>query len=191
MRGQKRGDRRGRAGGKASGSGGDNRPQISGEQGKDPAGCGCGLYRGYPGKPGEEGQHKLWLPVLPQTIPLQTIPRYQQEEFTGEWRGFTGEDWSLEAVVGMYDDPENQRQAPVVLNLAENGHYAVCGTVGSGKSTFLQTLVYSLITRYSPQMLHVYGVDFSSHMLGAFEGDAHTGDIIYENQPEKLAASSI
>ena len=55
MRGQKRGDRRGRAGGKASGSGGDNRPQISGEQGKDPAGCGCGLYCGYPGKPGEEG----------------------------------------------------------------------------------------------------------------------------------------
>lgn len=132
-------------------------------------------------------QHRLWLPVLPQTIPLQTIPRYQQEEFAGEWRTRAGEDWSLEAVVGMYDDPENQRQAPVVLNLAENGHYAVCGTVGSGKSTFLQTLVYSLITRYSPQMLHVYGVDFSSHMLGAFEGDAHTGDIIYENQPEKLA----
>ena len=52
----------------------------------------------------------------------------------------------------------------------------------SGKSTFLQTLVYGLLTSYSPEEANVYAVDFSSQMLCAFEDDIHVSGIVLEGE---------
>ena len=76
---------------------------------------------------------------------------------------------------------------PLVVDFAQNGHHAVCGTVVTGKSTFLQTVIYSLVHRYTPAQVNIYAIDFSSHMLGAFEGLAHVGGVLYENDGEKIA----
>ena len=83
-------------------------------------------------------------------------------------------------MVGLWDDPANQIQTPFILNFAQDGNHAVCGTSMSGKSTFLQTVVYSLIQRYSPDYLNLYILDFSSRMMEPFEEDVHVGGILYE-----------
>lgn len=72
--------------------------------------------------------------------------RYYKSKFNG-WN--ESDSWSLNAVTGIYDDPENQAQLPLSVDFANGGHLAVCGSVVTGKSTFLQTLIYSLAVKYS------------------------------------------
>lgn len=129
---------------------------------------------------------QLWLPVLPETLYLSQLEGYDESSFAdGIWPE-AGKEWRLEAFIGLYDDPINQAQKPLILDFAGEGHHAVCGTVVSGKSTYLQTLVYSLLSSYSPTMLNVYLIDFSSHMLSAFEEAPHVGGAMYENDHDKL-----
>lgn len=130
---------------------------------------------------------QLWLPVLPETLYLEELSGYTQNAFDGKAWPHTGRHWSLEVFVGLCDDPVNQAQMPLTLDFAANGHHAVCGTVASGKSTFLVTLLYSLVTRYTPRLIHIYAIDFSSKMLSAFEGLAHVGGVMYEEDGEKIA----
>ncbi|MBQ4528381.1 MAG: type VII secretion protein EssC [Clostridia bacterium] len=131
---------------------------------------------------------QLWLPVLPQMLYLDQLRGYTENAITSSgYRNIKGSDWNLEAFIGLYDDPSNQAQNPVIINFAENGHLAVCGSVVSGKSTFMQSLIYSLINRYSPQHVNFYLFDFSSKMMSAFEESAHVGGVMYENDLDKIA----
>lgn len=129
---------------------------------------------------------KLWLPVLPTELYLEELNGYEKYAFDGkEWRQ-TEKQWTLEAFVGLLDDPVNQAQMLLIVDLARNGNHAILGTVVSGKSTFLLTFLYSLIMRYSPAMLNIYALDYSSKMLSALEGVAHVGGILYENDNDRV-----
>ena len=121
---------------------------------------------------------QLWLPALPRQLYLKELPEWKEE---GEQS-----DWHLNAVLGRLDHPAAQAQPTLTADLAVLGHVAVCGGAGSGKSTFLQTLVYSLVHICTPLQLHLYLLDFSSRMLGAFAAMPHTGGIVYDSEPEKL-----
>ncbi|MBQ9991576.1 MAG: type VII secretion protein EssC [Lachnospiraceae bacterium] len=130
---------------------------------------------------------QLWLPVLPEILYLNQLAGYEKRSFSnGSWKE-TGKGFTLEAIVGMYDDPVNQSQGSFSINLATDGNHAIVGTVVSGKSTFLMTYVYSLVNRYTPDQLNIYILDYSSKMLGAFAGLAHVGGVIYEEEGEKAA----
>ncbi len=128
---------------------------------------------------GYRQSHRLWLPVLPDHIYLADIPGFKNEAL--------GEAWSLETPVGMADDPWNQAQMPLVLSFSEGGSHAVIGSVVSGKSTLIQTVLFGLVSRYSPDWLNIYALDFSSRMMSAFEGLPHFGGIMYEGDDEKIA----
>ena len=127
---------------------------------------------------------QLWLPVLPETLYLEELSGYEPLFDGSGWKQPEGV-WKLSAMAGLSDDPVNQAQLPMEVDFAEGGHHAVCGTVASGKSTFLQTVLYALTGRYSPDWLNIYGIDFSSRMLAPFEDMPHTGGIVYEGQQEK------
>lgn len=131
---------------------------------------------------------KLWLPVLSDKILYSELTGEQSLRFDGEkWAQLKDEQFTLGTVIGMYDDPENQLQVPVKIDFAANGHLALCGTVVSGKSTFMQTLIYGLAGNYTPEEVNFYILDFSSHMLSCYEQLPHTGGIVYENDRDKTA----
>lgn len=129
---------------------------------------------------------KLWLPVLPKKLYLDELKGFENQKFGGNGWSIEKDTWTLSAMIGLCDDPVNQAQFPLKLDFANNGHHVICGTVVSGKSTFLQTLLFSFINKYSPQYLNIYALDFSSKMLAPFEGLAHVGGIIFENEAEKI-----
>ena len=118
----------------------------------------------------------LWLPPLPEHLPLQTVAGDSVGR-TGQWIGESGE-WGLETVVGLYDAPENQLQMPLSVDFAENGHHAICGVVNCGKSTFLQTMLYGMINRYSPEHLNIYALDFGGGKMGVFRDAPHVGGVL-------------
>ncbi len=135
---------------------------------------------------GYQKPQQLWLPVLPEQLLLMQLPGYEECTFDGkEWPQYA-ERWELQTMMGLYDDPVNQAQLPLVLNFSEHGHHAICGITMSGKSTFLQTLAYSLIHCYSPDYLSLYMLDFSSRALGVYENEVHVGGILYESDIDTI-----
>jgi S-DNA-T family DNA segregation ATPase FtsK/SpoIIIE len=137
-------------------------------------------------KSGLVNKQMLWMPLLPETLTLEELNGFSETAWrAGQWNSHKGE-FSLEAYIGLADDPEHQQQFPVTLDLADKGHLMVIGSVSSGKSTLLQTLLFSMISTYSPAELNVYAIDYSSQMLCAFEQDAHVGGIVVEGEDEKL-----
>lgn len=133
----------------------------------------------FPGRPG----FHLWLPILPKEIYLFDF--FKEQSFNGEGWPESLTDKSLSVPVGLYDDPANQAQAPLIINLADNGNLAVCGSVMSGKSTFIQTFLYALVHKYSPEYLNIYILDYSNHMLEPFAGLSHVGDVVFDTQLDK------
>ncbi len=123
---------------------------------------------------------RLWMPVLPEFMALTDIEGYQDFEISRK-NGKTQDNlWTLSTIVGKGDDPENQSQMPIVLDFANNGHHAVCGTVSTGKSTFLQTAVYGLLNQYTSEELNLYLIDFSSKLLTVFENANQVGGVMTE-----------
>ena len=131
---------------------------------------------------------QLWLPPLPSALYLHQLASYDKSElFDGNSWNRHKKAWDIEVLMGLYDDPENQAQDSLTVSLSENGHHAVVGTVVSGKSTFLQTFVFSLVMKYTPAEVNIYAIDFSAKMLSAFEKMPHVGGVMYENDDDRLA----
>lgn len=131
---------------------------------------------------------QLWMPVLPEYMLLTDIEGY--EDFRIGRTGSAGDNqWSLSAIIGKGDDPENQNQMPISVDFANNGHHVICGTVSTGKSTFLQTTIYSLINKYPADVINIYILDFSSKLLTMFEDSKQVGGIMTdaEEDSEKIA----
>lgn len=132
-------------------------------------------------------RHLLWLPVLKEQIYLDEFDEFVQNRFSDNWGwNKSGSDVDLRFVLGQWDDPASQSQPPFIMDLAEDGNIAVCGSVVSGKSTTLQTIAYSLINCYSPEAVNIYALDFSSKMMSAFEEAPHVGGVMFENDLDKI-----
>ena len=138
-------------------------------------------------KEGYAKSPQLWLPVLSEEILLDDLCG-KERRFTPAlgWPEPDKNSWSLTAVVGQYDDPEHQAQRPLETDFVKEGHLGVLGNVVSGKSTFLQTMLYSMMRRYSPEVVTFYIIDFSSHLLSVFEKAPHVGGIVTEQQEDRL-----
>ena len=133
---------------------------------------------------GVEKIRKLWLPVLPNYLYLDSLDVFTRIAFDGtKWQDKPRR-FQLSAVIGMVDDPENQAQVPVSLDFVAGGHHMVTGTVSTGKSTLLQTVIYSLASCYTPDLLNIYCLDFSAKMLSVFSDLKHVGGYLDESDLE-------
>lgn len=105
--------------------------------------------------------------------------------------GWNGKTW-LEAshhispVLGMIDNPDQQRQELLRIDLESNGHLALFGSPGSGKTTALQTLIVSMCRENTPEQVNLYLLDFAGRNLNLFERMPHVGAVITNGENERL-----
>lgn len=125
-----------------------------------------------------------WLPPLPEQLYLQSL----LTDVNGCWDGekWTKADTWLSPVIGLFDDPESQLQAPLTIDLGKEGHLIVYGSPGYGKTTFLQTLIMSMAINYTPSDVSIYILDFGVRTLGIFSGLPHVGGTVMVDEEEKL-----
>lgn len=90
-----------------------------------------------------------------------------------------------EIAIGMYDDPTQQLQAPVRLNLSE-GNLFILGSSQFGKTSLLQTIIRTIAETYTPEEASIYILDFASMILKNFEKLNHVGGVITATDDEKL-----
>lgn len=129
---------------------------------------------------------QLWMPLLGETIYLKEFEEYNRQAYSQSgWQDYSQE-WNLNIVIGKVDDPENQTQVPLCIDLSEQGHIAIVGNIVSGKSTMLQTMAYAFIQKFSPAYINIYAMDFSSKMMAAFENAPQVGGVMYETDLEKI-----
>lgn len=117
----------------------------------------------------------LWLDMLPEKIVLQTLEK--------EKKGLCS------ATIGLVDYVRTQEQKPLTIDFSKTGHVGLYGASGTGKTTFLQTLVYSMVCEYAytPEELNLYAMDFGGRNLGYLSYLPHTGGVVFADDESKLS----
>ena len=121
--------------------------------------------------------NKLWLEkILPNIFVDKLAVKYNYHE----------EPFKLNPIIGELDDPNNQRQDLLTINLTEAGNTSIYGSSGSGKELLLSSMIYSLITNHSPEEISIYIIDFGSGTLGNFKNAPQVGDFILPSEEDKI-----
>ncbi|MCD7819598.1 MAG: type VII secretion protein EssC [Lachnospiraceae bacterium] len=131
-------------------------------------------------------QRSLWLPALEKQMDIDRIE--EQEENRSSEKQRTDKEEGLSVCCGLLDDPAAQKQHLLRLDLMKCGHILVTGESGNGKTTFIQSLLYSLASKYSPAQFNFYILDYSSRLLNLFGKLPHCGAVLGEEQEGELNA---
>jgi S-DNA-T family DNA segregation ATPase FtsK/SpoIIIE len=128
-----------------------------------------------------------WPDPLPDRVPLPDLLRQQA------YGGWNGSSWAagqrpwLGAILGLLDDPANQRQDPLVLELSrQDGQMIVLGAPGSGKEMLARTLVTGLACTHTPGELHLYLLEFGGQALQVLAGLPHVGGVLTPLDDERV-----
>ena len=120
----------------------------------------------------------LWLPPMP--------PRPLLAELEARYPAGEPVPGVLNPLIGMLDDPVNQRQAELRLPLTAEGNVIVYGAAGSGKTTFLIAMCCSLLRRHTAEEVNLYLLDFGSEVLKCFSAAPQVGDVLLSYEREKM-----
>lgn len=119
-------------------------------------------------------QRQLWL------APLDTA-------IDGDDLDLLSSPLGLEWVCGLFDDPTQQLQGPLHIDLDSIGNVIAIGAYGAGKSTFLANAVRGLCAHMDPAALHVYVLDGGNGALGlAVRTLPHVAAVVGVDDHERL-----
>lgn len=128
----------------------------------------------------EENIHErqLWMPEIPYDIRIdELLKKYDYKvQDTGV----------LEGVIGELDDPYNQSQRLLTINLTEGGNALIYGAPGSGKEMLLDSVIYSMLLHYTPDTLSLYLFDFGAELMRKYESAPHVGGLVFDGEGEKV-----
>lgn len=120
----------------------------------------------------------LWKPLLKERIILENCIGHTCEFNPLLW----DRDLYGSAVCGICDLPQIQEQKPFDIHFIRDGHLALYGMSGTGKTVFLQTLAFSLALKYSPEMLRLFVIDFGGRTLGNLKEMPHCVSVAFEEE---------
>ncbi|WP_188195452.1 FtsK/SpoIIIE domain-containing protein [Nonomuraea sp. SYSU D8015] len=109
------------------------------------------------------------LPPLPAALPLASV---------------SGSDEGVP--YGLVDDPANQAQPAMALDLGGTERLMVAGGPQSGRTTFVRTLISSLAARCSPSRVWVYVVENQPGGLAAYASLPHCGAVAGGGEPDRI-----
>ena len=122
---------------------------------------------------------QMWLPEMPSRIYMHDIAIFNDNCMRNGKYGNVHDE--LQFLLGMADDTDNQRYVPYVVNLTQMRNLMLVGLAGTGKTTAVQSIVYSLANTYDPKHLQMYVLSLTSQTLGNLGKFPHVGDIAFEN----------
>lgn len=120
----------------------------------------------------------LWLPPLQEKITVAMLRKKYHE--------IREEGVVLNPIIGELDDPENQDQRILRLPVSADSNIVLYGNAGSGKTTLVTTMIYSLMEEHTPDEIQFYIMDFASETLRVFREAPHVGDVIFSHEEEKV-----
>ena len=119
----------------------------------------------------------LWLDNIPPIIYYNDIIKKY---------GIKAKPYVIEPTIGEFDDPANQRQGYVSIDLTNGGNVFIAGVSGSGKTTLLSTIIYSSIINHTSDELNIYVMDFGAEKLRLFRDAPQVGEVLSSADGEKV-----
>lgn len=120
---------------------------------------------------------KLWLDKIPALIYVDNLKnKYNYQK----------QDYVINPVLGEYDNPTNQSQHLLTLPLTTEGNTIIFGMASSGKENLIMSLVYSIITTYTPVEVNMYIIDCGAETLKLYNNVPQIGDVLLVNDQEKI-----
>ena len=119
--------------------------------------------------------NQLWLDKIPELIYVDEL----KEKYSYVKNG-------VNPIIGEFDDPANQRQGLLTLNLSSGGNVIIYGSAGSGKNTFISSVIYSSITNYSADEVNFYIMDFGAEVFRTYKKAPQVGDVLLVYETEKV-----
>ncbi len=120
---------------------------------------------------------QLWLDKIPELIYVEDLAKKYN---------YVPEVGVINPIIGEYDDPANQRQDLLTLNLSKDGNTLIYGASGSGKNTFLSSILYSTIINHDASEVNFYIMDFGSEIFRTYKRAPQVGDVLLVNDAEKV-----
>ena len=111
--------------------------------------------------------------------PLPHVLNYSAVEIADTSAGFT-------VCIGQYDDPANQYQGNVLINLSEN-NLMLIGSAQYGKTNVLQAIIRDIAERYTSKQVNIYILDFGSMILKNLEKLDHIGGVVISSEEERVS----
>ena len=121
---------------------------------------------------------KLWLDPLASVIPAQGFCKLENESS----RRFM----PIQSKIGLCDDAENQLQFPYVLDFHKSQNLMIIGNTKSGKTTFIESLLFSLIENYTPEQVNYYILDYAGKILSVFDDTPYCGGVWGEGDEKEV-----
>lgn len=126
-----------------------------------------------------------WLPPLGDVLCLDELWPFARRPGIATLWDEQPAAW-LAPVVGLADDPAEQAQRPLVMNLGRDGHAAIFGAPGTGKTTLLQTLVIALARTYTPAQVQFSILDFGARTLRLLAELPHVSAVVIPEEGERI-----
>lgn len=114
---------------------------------------------------------KPWLESLAATYNIEKMPQRHDAAI----------------VLGILDDPDNQRQVHEYFLPDVDGHILYIGAAGAGKTTALRTLALASAVTPRGGLVHVYGIDAAGGALISLEVMPHVGSVVSGDDEERVA----
>lgn len=124
--------------------------------------------------------HQMWLPEMPSRIYLQDMEIFQQAAWNGE--SYLNPPGNLVIPMGLADDVAHQRYLPFSVDLTQMRNLLIVGLAGTGKTTLVQSMVYSLCSIYDAAHLNIYIFSLTSQTLGNLSAFPQVGDIVFDEE---------
>ncbi|MBR5091082.1 MAG: hypothetical protein IK093_16780, partial [Ruminiclostridium sp.] len=115
----------------------------------------------------------MWLPTIPKNIYPDEIPGAAELQNSG-----------ITAVYGLVDHPDKQRQFAASIALDRCSNLIIAGSAGMGKTTLIETMLVSLLGRYTAEQVQFYIYDFSGRTLKMFNNAPHCGFVAFSDDNE-------
>ncbi|MFG1779945.1 FtsK/SpoIIIE domain-containing protein [Micromonospora sp. NPDC049048] len=127
------------------------------------------------GRAGLTAPFRPLLPPLPAVLTLDELRRRQ-----------TAAPPDTAIPLGLADEPGLQAQPAEFLDLAAGDRLLVAGGPQSGRTTFVRTLVTSLVTRFPPDRAHLYLVERRPGGLADYADLPHCGGVFTPADPDRI-----
>lgn len=101
------------------------------------------------------------------------------------WPGAAWGKSAMRPLIGIVDNPYQASQRPLKVDFT-NGHAVIFGSSGRGKTTFLRTIITSLVLTHSPDELHIYILDFGGRAMTILRDLPHVGAVVTSEEEERV-----
>ena len=118
---------------------------------------------------------QLWLDKIPENIYVDDL--IKKYNFKSD---------NICAIIGEYDDPLNQKQGLLKLEFNSDSNTIVYGASMDSRELFLSSIIYSLCTNYSPELINIYILDFGSEIFNLYNKFPQVSDIVTSQEEEKI-----